>query len=325
VRINSSLLGWGVFLIALGAVPLAIDRGIVNAETARGWWSLWPLLLIGGGVALVFRATPIGTLAGVVLAGGSGLMLGGALVSGFAGFPVAACGDERGTTAFADASGELRDGGSIELELNCGELDVAVGDGSTWRLRGSSDEGEAPAIDSGPDTVAIRPGNDRPGFGFGDARDVWQLTMPSARTSLTLAMNAAQGRLDLEGASIDRLSLNANASDVRIDAAAATELVDLDLEMNAASLALSLPSRSVRGAISANAGSVQLCVPADVGVRIAAGDNITASNNFDDRGLDRTGDTWATPDFDDAAERVELEVEANAASIELNPEEGCGG
>jgi hypothetical protein len=325
MRINSNVLGWGVFLIALGAVPLAVERGVVTPEAVRGWWTLWPILLIGGGIALVFRASPIAALAGVVVAGGAGFMLGGAVASGFAGLPVAACGDERGTSALPDASGELADGGSIELELDCGELDVAVGEGSTWRLSGSTDEGAAPGVEAGSDAVVIRPGDDRPGFGFGRARDAWRLSIPSARTSLTLRLNATQSRLDLEGASIDRLTLEANASDVRLDAAAVDELVELDLEVNAGSLAVSLPDRSLAGVISANAGSIKLCVPADVGLRVEIGDNVTASNNFAARGLRRSGDTWETPEFAGAEAQIEIEADANAASIELNPEEGCGG
>src|SRR5918998_2185816 len=124
MRLNTSLLGWGAFLIALGAVPLAVDRGVVARDAVQAWWSLWPVLLIGGGIALVFRATPIATLAGVVVAAGAGLMLGGAVATGFAGLPVSACGDERDTAPFSEAGGDLREGGSIDVELDCGDLEV---------------------------------------------------------------------------------------------------------------------------------------------------------------------------------------------------------
>ena len=325
MRVNTSLLGWGVFLIALGAVPLAVERGVIATDAVGGWWSLWPVLLIGGGVALVLRATPIGTLAGLVLAAGAGLMLGSAVVTGFAGLPVTACGDERDAVPFAESDGDLAEGGSIDVELNCGDLEVAVGDGAGWRLTGAAEADDAPTVEAGADAVVIRPGDERSGLGFGRARSDWRLTIPSSRASLIVGVNAAEARLALDGATLDRLELRGNASDVRVDVAGVESLAELDVEVNAASLTLSLPDRSLGGRLSANAGSVKLCVPEGAGLRIESDDNPTASNNFGARGLERDGDAWQTPDFGDAETKIDLEADANAASIELDPEEGCGG
>jgi hypothetical protein len=51
VRVNRSLLGWGVFLIVLGAVPLAVREGLVSEDVVANAWQLWPLVLVGAGVA----------------------------------------------------------------------------------------------------------------------------------------------------------------------------------------------------------------------------------------------------------------------------------
>ena len=53
------------------------------------------------------------------------------------------------------------------------------------------------------------------------------------------------------------------------------------------------------------------------------GDQPMASNNFDDRGLVRLGDTWTTPGFAEASNQIELSLSANLGSITLNPEDGC--
>ena len=55
MRIDQRFLGWGIFLIVLGAVPLAVRSGIVTADAAGTAVRLWPLLLVGAGIGLVLR------------------------------------------------------------------------------------------------------------------------------------------------------------------------------------------------------------------------------------------------------------------------------
>src|SRR4051794_28247992 len=57
MRVNRGLLGWGVFFLVLGAVPLVVAYGGVAASTFDRAWQLWPLLLIGAGLGLVFART----------------------------------------------------------------------------------------------------------------------------------------------------------------------------------------------------------------------------------------------------------------------------
>ena len=47
MRVNRGLLGWGVFFIVLGAVPLAVRSGLLSEASLANAWQLWPLLLIG--------------------------------------------------------------------------------------------------------------------------------------------------------------------------------------------------------------------------------------------------------------------------------------
>jgi len=70
-----------------------------------------------------------------------------------------------------------------------------------------------------------------------------------------------------------------------------------------------------------NAGSLELCVPADVSVAITIEDaNITFSHNLDEAGLTRQGDTWNGGSGPPA---VTLDVDGNAASFTFNPDGGC--
>ena len=76
MRIDRSLLNWGVFLIALGGVPLAVQQGFTDSGIAGDLWRLWPLILVGFGLGLLLRWTPIAWLGGAIVAGTFGLIFG---------------------------------------------------------------------------------------------------------------------------------------------------------------------------------------------------------------------------------------------------------
>ena len=51
---------------------------------------------------------------------------------------------------------------------------------------------------------------------------------------------------------------------------------------------------------------------------------MTFAHNLDDSGLQKSGEgTYTSASFASAAHKIVLEVEGNAASFTLNPEEGC--
>src|SRR6188768_2858570 len=83
MRVNRGLLGWGVFFIVLGAVPLAVRNGLLSEAALANAWQLWPLLLIGAGLGLILSRTKLAIVGGLVIAVTFGLMGGAVLASGF--------------------------------------------------------------------------------------------------------------------------------------------------------------------------------------------------------------------------------------------------
>ena len=88
---------WGLFLIALGGMLLAVNLGW---ELPHGVWNYWPFLLIALGVAVAFRS-------GILNIGAEGQMLMGILASSATAIalpelpkplllPLALCGGRRG-------------------------------------------------------------------------------------------------------------------------------------------------------------------------------------------------------------------------------------
>jgi hypothetical protein len=157
--------------------------------------------------------------------------------------------------------------------------------------------------------------------GPGSQRQEWRLVVPAEDLgSLTLIANAGAATLDLGGASIDRLEAAVNAGDLRIDASAAG-IARMDVSMNAGRARIALPSGAMDGSLSVNAGALELCVPADVGLRLRVEEQLTFGHNLDDRGLTQDGDEWSRDGTTGAV--IELEIEGNAASLTLDPEGGC--
>ncbi|MBM4407230.1 MAG: DUF4097 domain-containing protein [Chloroflexi bacterium] len=324
MRLDSRFLNWGLFFIVTGAVPLAVQQGLLGRDIAVRAWQLWPLLIVAAGVGLLLRRTTLEFLGGVIVAVTFGAMLGGVIAVGAELSEIGrSCGSGE-TRAFASQQGSLGGSARVRVDLNCGDVNVGTAAGSGWTLSGSSTDGELPRISSGSDRLTIESKNQGGVFFFGPShRDSWTVTLPTDPTiDIEAELNAADARFALTGARLGRTEMNLNAGSLRLDLTDFT-LSRLDVHVNAGSARMTFPASGFSGSLEVNAGSIAFCVPEGVGLRISTNANITGSNNFDQRGLSRSGSTWETANFSGAASRIDLTSNANAASLTLNPEDGC--
>jgi hypothetical protein len=323
MRIDRGLLGWGVFLIVLGAIPLAVRAGYLDTDTVRRAWELWPLILIGIGLGLVLQRTKAAFVGGLVVALTFGL-LGGSLLAVGVGGGLSSCGFGDGSsTAFPNRTDSFAGSADVSFDLSCGDLTVTPAAGSTWTVAGSDRDGQGPTIDAASSRLRVKT-RDRSGIPFGEGGNHWNVTLPTDPTlTVDVSLNAGSATLDLAGAHVPDVNLTVNAGDIRLNLSRAAQVGRLDASANAGSLKLSLPAASLTGSVSANAGSVELCVPAGVGLRFATSNNPLSANNFDQRGLVRSGGTWTSVGYDTAQWTVDLSATANAGAITLNPEGGC--
>jgi hypothetical protein len=315
MRIDRRLLGWGAFLVIAGAIPLAVRAGAISADSVSGWPSLWPLLLIGGGLGLVLRKTPIHLLGGVVSVVTAGVMLGGLLAAGFTGFPAfGACGSGDNGVAFGTQSGTLSDRASVGVEFNCGRLNINTTDGNGWSFSGTGPSGHEPEVTSDSGRVEIKPPQGR--FGFNDPASTWNVIVPRSPTiGLAVTLNAGEGNVDLSQAAVDSLSVTLNAGSLNADLSKSSSVTDVSATVNAGSAAFNLPANAGGASITLNAGSTKVCVPAGTAVRISWSGTL-AGNNFDQLGLVRQGDNhWITAGA--TAPAVDLSISANAGSFTL--------
>jgi LiaF transmembrane domain len=328
MHLDRRLLGWGVFFILLGAVPLAVRANAVDPDLVSRWPTLWPLLLIGWGVGLLLRGTPGHWLGGALTAITLGLMGGGAIATGFGGMPsIRGCG-AGGGTAFAAQQGTFATTGRMTIEFNCGTLAVTTADGSSWKVTGSDPDGAGPVVEKDPDGSITLKGQERVfAFHFGDARSTWNVTLPRTPSLATdVTLNAGDGTIDLSGASVEAFDVTVNAGQLRADLRNATSLPHdgLNATINAGKATLALPAFDGSVGLSLNAGSLAVCLPAGTAIQVHWNGTI-ASNDLAQSGLVQVDPSlWQSAGFNQGAPHVELDVSANAGSFSLQLGGSCG-
>jgi hypothetical protein len=329
MHVNRGLLGWGVFFLALGAVPLAVQSGRIDTETAGRAWELWPLLLIGAGLALVLRRTPLAALGAVLVGLTFGLMAGGLVAGGSGPGSIALCGIGGGTESAPNApvtTGSLAAQASVELSVDCGSATATTQPGSDWKLAWPSG-GNPPDVNASSPSRLVVDMRNRNRFGVGEPRSQWSLALPTDPTiDLSLSVNAGSANLGLAAAKARSASLSVNAGDAKVDLGGSTGMQHVDGSENAGSLSVALPppAAELTGSFSANVGTVRICLPASVPVRVTVDDQTLGSTNLGQRGFVQNGDTWVRGAWDGASSRITLDVSTNLGSVTFDPEGGCG-
>ena len=318
MQINRGLLFWGLALVTAGVVALAASQGWFDRDLLVEAWRLWPVILIAIGLSIILSRTPFALLGTVVAA----LVVGTAGGAAFTAGPgVMGCGD--GPSSTETSGGEFTaEEAAVNLDLNCGDLDVAMGDGTGWQaVVGTNAEDRA---ELAADGVSLRLSSEGGSFPFRRARQEWALTLGGDVTyDLSGSLNAADSRFDLTGGRFNRISLDPNAGSMEMDLTGAA-VGDFDVSLNAGSFSLVTDAQTdLSGVIRVNAGSVNLCAPVDTGLRLAVQANVTFSHDLDESGLSQSGDTYTSASFGTAEHRIDLRLEGNAASFDLNPEDGC--
>ena len=321
VPIDRRLLGFGLFFLLLGGIPLGVRAGALSPDLVSRWTALWPLLLIGWGLAIVLDRAGTGWLGRTIVVVSLGTMGGGLIATGFSGAGI--CGGGTGQ-AFGPATGTFGDGAGVEVDLPCGSLSMNTADGRDWRVGGTDAAVGGPVISADPTNLRVDPRtHSGPLFGSLGAESNWTVTLPrSPALDLAITVSAGSATVDLTGATIHSLSSTLNAGSLRVDASSAATLANLDWTINAGSAVAVLPATRMSGSVTLNAGSLRLCVPADAALAIQSSESL-GSDNFGAAGLSRTGDTWVTTGA--TGPTISLSTTANAGSITLERGGACHG
>lgn len=326
MRIHRDLAGWGIFFIVAGGVPLGVQTGAIDPALLDRWWSFWPLILVGIGLGLIFTRTSLEMLGGLLVSGTLGLMAAGILTGGFGGIgdlPSGVCGPGEDGAPFQSSTGTFETDATVNVEVVCGTVEIATTPGGTWVVEGVGGDGRGPRIEADGESLSVAP-PDEDFRGFLSERDRWMVSLPTApRLDVSLSVNAGSVVADLEDARIGVVDAELNAGQATVILRDAAEVGRIDVSLNAGSLGLYLPAVSTTGTIEANAGSIRLCSPPGVALRLRTEESVLSSYDFGSAGLVQVGDAWETPGYDTAVTRIELQIEANVGSFTLDPAEGC--
>lgn len=326
MHLDRRLVGWGLFFIILGAVPLAVRADLIGEDVAGRWILLWPLLLVGWGIGLLLRRTSIDWLGGAIAAATLGLMGGGLIATGFGDLPAFGCGDQGSGTAFATQSGEFGAAARLNVQFDCGSLTVTAADGSQWKVSGVDADGRTPAVEGGADSITLRTPAEPPNMFLFDTRRVaWDVTVPRApQLDFGVTLNAGEGTVDLTGAHLGSVNLTVNAGTLGLSLDQAASVRSVNATLNAGTATLGLPEIDGAANLTLNAGSLTACVPEGAALRVHWSGAL-AANDLDASGLLKVDDsTWTSTGFDPTRPHLELRVSANAGQFNLDIGGSCG-
>jgi hypothetical protein len=110
------------------------------------------------------------------------------------------------------------------------------------------------------------------------------------------------------------LNLGANKSDIDLSD---MNITDLDLDTGASDTKIMLPSRGrFRADLDLGAASLEVTIPVGLSARIRTSMG-AAEFKIDESRFPRNGSYYQSPDFDSAANSVDMSIDAGAASVRI--------
>jgi hypothetical protein len=319
-------LGWGVFLICVGIVPLAYQAGLIDIAGLGQVVRLWPLIVIAIGMGIALRASRYRGLAGVLVAGVLGLLVGASLAGGVS--TIGGCTGSQSSdgTPFND-SGDASSGAPneplrVNVDVSCASFTASSAGTSNWTVSGTADQ--APLVTADPGHIDLQSaGTSR--IPFVSRGETWNAQLPAQIALAYFKFNASSATLNLGPGEIDMFSLDLNAGDADVD----LSKVDLshgpiNATLNAASAKVVLPSSGTgaTGTVHVNAASLDLCANPSLALSVRY-DGTLSSDNFAAAGLSKNGDTWTTAGYSTAAAHVDLNLNANVSTVNIDRSGEC--
>ena len=299
--------GFAGVLILLGVFGLLWNFNVLPDGFWGEFWTLWPLLLVAVGVNLVLsrQGAWLGSVAALTVVTGS-------LVAAWV-LAVANPATSHSLSINSESISVKSDGAQsarLNLTLAAGDLALTGGAPAGLLLSGGSQGSVAEVTDQ---RVSVRSSDGRRTV---DVRlnTEWNFDFPPRRS------RSSDGRWILRHA-------EGIPTDIRVETGASD--LDLDLrELNVQSLTVDGGAADIDVVLPANAGrtsaefsigaaDLDITVPAGVAARIDFDGGIS-SLNIDESRFPKVGDRYVSPDFESAANRVTIKIEAGVSDITIN-------
>lgn len=275
-------LAGGLAFIALGGVLLSNTLGYLTWSVWQGLIALWPILLVGLGLAIATRKSFFVPLALIAI------ILWAALC------PIEVLPLAKWTTHQASFSVLTGETTRASVRLTLGAAKVNIRGGSPDLLSAHIQyHGDGPVLRQ-EHTGGLTQVSLEQVAGGGE----WNVHLNSdIPFEILVEAGASSVDLDLKHLLVSSLTVEAGAS--RVDVAFGEGL------------------DYVKAAIDAGASSVSVSMPRSMAVRIEL-TGALSSHNLSDEGLHWDGGAWASPGYSKAEKRLDMSVDTGVGSLHLN-------
>jgi len=293
--------GFAGALILIGVVALLWNFDVLPDRFWPVAWSLWPVALVavGAGLALSRVRVWLGSTAFLVI-----------LIVGFGtawGMAAAGQGPVLHRETIAVNLGEATSA-RLEMHVGAGSLTLDAGAPPNLLLAG---ELESRALDSAYSiseshrpggrsdvTLGSGPGREFTFWPGHDPSEDWTLNLtPRIPTEIRIEAGAADIDLDLRDLVVQQLEIEGGAADIDVVMPAAAGTTEASIEVGAASLRITVPEGVAAGTeVDAGLSSIQI---------------------DGERFPQAADDVYASPDFERAANRIDITIDAGASHVEI--------
>ncbi len=110
--------------------------------------------------------------------------------------------------------------------------------------------------------------------------------------------------------------INTGVSNLSLDFSG-LNVENFEVKGGASKISLKLGEKSTEGKIQVGASSINIDIPANIGIRIKS-KSAFASNNFEEAGLAKNDSVWESVDWDKSSSKIDLEINAGASNVKVN-------
>lgn len=287
---------FATLLIALGVLLLLQTTGVVEWSAWWTIWRLWPVVIILLGINIAFGSR-MPWLAGTLMA----LVLIAAVAIGIA----IASSSVPGVESVTTLDEPLGDAERFDLVMDLGAGTLSVGslpDDSPSLVEGDLRSFGVSEVQTSmvrspgyAELVLSTNGVSIDFFGTPDRRwDVWLSPAPSI--SIDLDTGASDLALDLTELNVSNLTVRGGATDIEILAPRNAGHVNIDIDVGAANVDVVIPDLAAAR------------IDADLGL---------SGLSVDESRFPKNGDVYVSRDFDTSENRIDLEIDAGASSVDI--------
>lgn len=304
-------IGFGVFLLTVGLVWVLVSVGVITWSIMDALWTLWPLLLVLIGVNIIFKHNEW------IKAGAWVLFL--AVVISYGYFV-------ENRTSTGNNAGPGAGDTIVEQNVNNGETGSV-----TWEKDAQTQSGEF-RLSFGASRIVV--GNTAANLVEAKLEDPdikHYLNYPDGKKE-TVSVHFDKknypviktGPINytnwfyLNDNMIWNLNVDTGAADTTLDLSN-LKVEKLDIDMGAASMKLIFGDKHSLTSVKVNAGvsKIDIDLPKSVGMRVDM-DGALNETNFDELGWEKIGNYYQSPNYDEAASKVEMSVDMGVGKLNIN-------